>query len=193
MLVVVGLRNPEPEYRGTRHNVGAEVGAVVAGRVGVPFRSRPRRVRCEIAEGWIGSERIIVALPKSNMNVTGPPVASLLAYFQASPEDLLVCHDDIDLDFGRLRLSFGRGSGGHNGVESVLGALGTQSFYRLKVGVGRPPGRMDPADYVLRRFTKAERDEVDVLVEEAADVVELFTNDREAAVQLAGRRRIPPA
>ena len=126
------------------------------------------------------------------MNTCGPAVVSILRYYKAGPEDLLVIHDDIDLPFARLRLQQARGAGGHNGVKSIVQSLGNNEFHRLKVGVGRPPGRMDPAAFVLRSFTKSEREEVDFLVQDAADVVEQWIDDPEAGIQLAGRRR-PPA
>jgi PTH1 family peptidyl-tRNA hydrolase len=112
-------------------------------------------------------------------------------YYKANPSDLLVIHDDIDLPFGRLRLHEGRGHGGHNGVRSVIAAVGTRGFWRLKVGVGRPPGTMDPATFVLRRFAKAERPDIDLMVGDAAEVVEVFVTDPDRAVALAGGRRPP--
>jgi PTH1 family peptidyl-tRNA hydrolase len=123
------------------------------------------------------------------MNESGQAVAPLLRYFRAEPEDVLVIHDDIDLPFAKMRLQFGRGSGGNNGARSVIRALGSQDFWRLKCGVGRPPGRMDPADFVLRRFTAKEQPEVDLMLQLAADVVEAFIVDGgEAAQQLTGNR-----
>jgi len=110
-------------------------------------------------------------------------------YYRADPGDLLVVHDDIDLPFGRLRVHTGRGAGGHNGVRSIVEQIGSRDFTRLKVGVGRPPGRMDPAAFVLQRFDRDERPEIDRLVEDAADVVEAFVTDPERAAQMAGERR----
>lgn len=188
MRVVVGLRNPGSEYEGTRHNVGYEVVDVLARRHHGSFR-RTRRVRCETASVDIGGTRVLLAAPLTFMNESGGPVRSLVDYYRLSLADLLVIHDDIDLPFGRLRLVVGRGSGGHNGIRSLERALGTNEFARLKVGVGRPPGRMDPAAYVLRRFSSAERPEVDLLVEEAADVAETWVTDPEAAREQAARRR----
>lgn len=118
-----------------------------------------------------------MALPTTFMNESGQAVAPLLRYFDADPADLLVIHDDIDLPFTRMRLQFDRGSGGNNGARSVIRSLGTQGFWRLKCGVGRPPGRMDPADYVLRRFAAKEQPEIDLMIELAADVVEKFITD----------------
>ena len=116
---------------------------------------------------------------------------SALDYYKVDPADLLIIHDDIDLPYARLRLHAGRGAGGHNGVKSIMGATGSRDFWRLKIGVGRPPGRMDPAAFVLKRFSKAEREEMDILVQDAADVVEAFLVDRERAVLLAGERKPP--
>ena len=189
MPVIVGLHNPEPAYSGTRHNVGAEVVAVLARRSESRLRRGPRRVRCRVARARIGAEPALLALPNASMNVTGPPVLALLSYYKVKPRDLLVIHDDIDLPFGRLRLRSGRSHGGHNGVRSIVGSLGTTDFWRLKLGLGRPPGRMDPAAYVLSRFSAAEREDVDHLVADAADVVERFMTDPERAMELAGGRR----
>ena len=140
MQVIVGLRNPGSEYAGTRHNAGADVAEALASRWDVRLKRGPL------------------------MNTCGPAVVSILRYYKAGPEDLLVVHDDIDLPFARLRLQYARGSGGHNGVKSIVQSLGNNDFHRLKIGVGRPPGRMDPAAFVLRPFAKSEREEVDFLV-----------------------------
>ncbi len=188
MRVVVGLRNPGSEYEGTRHNVGFEVVAVLARRHGGSWR-RQRRVRCETASVEISGTKVLLAAPLAFMNESGGPVRSLVDYYRLPLDDLLVVHDDIDLPFGRLRLVVGRGSGGHNGVRSLERALGTNEFARLKIGVGRPPGRMDPAAYVLHRFEFRERPEVDVMVDDAADVVETWVTDPERAREQAGSRR----
>lgn len=189
--VVVGLRNPGSEYDGTRHNVGVEVIAEAGRRHGLRFSRGPLRVRCELAEGRIGEHRVVLAGPLSYMNEAGGPVASLLAYYKAqAPTDLLVVHDDIDLGFARLRLQVGGGSGGHNGIRSLERSLGTRDFARLKLGVGRPPGRMDPADYVLKRFGKDERTEMDIVVADAADVIEQWLDDPARAQEQAARRHV---
>lgn len=126
-------------------------------------------------------------MPTTFMNESGQAVAPLLRYFDADPADLLVVHDDIDLPFSRMRLQYGRGSGGNNGARSVIRSVRTQDFWRLKCGVGRPPGRMDPADFVLRRFTAKEQPEIDLMIELAADVVERFISEGgPAAQQLTG-------
>lgn len=130
---------------------------------------------------------VTVALPTTFMNESGGPVSRLVKYFKVEPADLIVIHDDIDLPFGKLRVQSSRGAGGHNGVASVVRSLRGDDFWRLKFGVGRPPGRMDPADFVLRRFSKAERSDVDLMVVAAADVLETFVADGgEAAAQHAG-------
>ena len=192
MQVIVGLRNPGSEYAGTRHNVGAEVTGALASRWDVRLRRGPLRVRADLTRHVIHDRSVILAVPRTFMNTCGPAVVSILRYYKAEPDDLLVIHDDIDLPFARLRLQHGRGAGGHNGVKSIVESLGNNEFHRLKVGVGRPPGRMDPAAFVLRPFAKSEREEVDFLVQDAADVVEQWIDDPEAGVQLAARRR-PPA
>ncbi|MFP3915188.1 MAG: aminoacyl-tRNA hydrolase [Actinomycetota bacterium] len=190
MRAVVGLRNPGPEYELTRHNVGHEVVRAVAESRGERFSRRPSRLRCETVETRVDSERVVLAAPLGYMNDSGPPVRALVDYFGVQRDDLLVVHDDIDLGFGRLRVQVGGGTGGHNGLRSVERALGDRQFVRLKVGVGRPPGNMDPAAYVLRRFAQAERAEVDAMVADAARVVETWVTDREAATRMAGERRV---
>lgn len=190
MKAVVGLRNPGPEYEGTRHNVGHEVVVGVAASVGERLGKGPSRIRCETATVTVGGERGLLAAPLTYMNGSGSPVRALCDYFSVEPHELLVVHDDIDLPFGRLRLRTGGGTGGHNGLRSIESSLGTREFGRLKVGVGRPPGSMDPADFVLRHFAKAERSAVDLLVADAVDVVEDWFSDVDTAVQRAATRTI---
>ncbi len=189
MRVIVGLRNPGREYVGTRHNVGAEVAEVLATRWDLRLKRGPLRVRADLARHQLHDRAVIVAVPRTFMNTCGPAVVSVLRYYKTGPEDLLVVHDDIDLPFARLRLQFARGTGGHNGVRSIVQSVGNNGFHRLKIGVGRPPGRMDPAAFVLRPFAKSEREEVDFLVRDAADVVERWIQDPDDAVQMAARRR----
>ncbi|MEX2653622.1 MAG: aminoacyl-tRNA hydrolase [Acidimicrobiia bacterium] len=191
MKVVVGLRNPGSDYEGTRHNIGAEVLAELARRHGERFKAKMMRTRSEIAEIRVDSEKVVLAAPMSFMNESGGPVSATLRFMKADVADLLVIHDDIDLDFGRLRVQIGGGSGGHNGIRSLEKSLGTREFSRLKVGVGRPPGRQDPADFVLRRFGSKERVDADLLVVDAADVVERWVTDPQRAQEQAAHR--PPA
>ncbi len=188
MKVVIGLRNPGPDYTGTRHNVGFEVASALVNRNAERFKRGPLRVRAEIGEVRVAGERVVVAVPMSFMNETGGPVSAVLKYYKADSSDLIVLHDDIDLAFGRLRLQRGGGAGGHNGIRSVEKALATGEFDRLKIGVGRPPGRVDAADHVLARFTKAERTEVDLMVEDGVDVIERWVEDPARAQEMAARR-----
>lgn len=188
MRVVVGLRNPGSEYEGTRHNVGHEVVALVVERVGESFSRAPSRLRALAARSGIGDDATLFVTPATYMNQSGRAVRAVLDYYKVAPGDLLVVHDDIDLEFGRLRLQVGGGSGGHNGIRSLEQALGTNEFSRLKVGVGRPPGSMDPASYVLRPFAASERPEADLMVADAADVVERWLTDRQRAQEQAAHR-----
>jgi PTH1 family peptidyl-tRNA hydrolase len=184
---LVGLRNPGPDYEGSRHNVGAEVVARLAGDHGAAFKRAPQRIRAVVATVELDVARPVLALPVTFMNDSGGAVSPLIRYYKVQGESLVLVHDDIDLPFGKLRFQFGRGSGGHNGVESVVGAFGSEAMWRLKVGVGRPPGNMNPADFVLRRFYDRERPDVDLLVSAAAGVLEVFARaGGEAARQEAG-------
>lgn len=185
MRIVVGLRNPGSEYEGTRHNLGYEVLTSLIERRKAKLKRGPLRVRADVAK--LGD--LILASPLTFMNDSGRAVRALLAYFKASPDDLLVLHDDIDLDFGRLRLQVGGGSGGHNGIKSLEQHLATKDFSRLKIGVGRPPGSREAADHVLARLSRAERKEADLLVVDAADVVEMWLVDRARAQEKAAHRR----
>ena len=187
MVVVVGLRNPGPDYQGTRHNIGFEIVAAVAERAGAELGRAPSRVSALVAKIASPVSMMLVA-PFSYMNESGRVVRSVLDYWKVPTENLLVVHDDIDLAFGRLRLQVGGGSGGHNGVRSLEQALGTKDFSRLKVGVGRPPSSMDPADYVLRRFSRREASVVGPIVGDAADVVETWASDRPRAQEMASLR-----
>jgi PTH1 family peptidyl-tRNA hydrolase len=186
--LVVGLRNPGAEYEGTRHNSGYEVVARVLERADVRLGRGPTRVRAQVAQVGAGAERVLYAVPLTYMNESGQAVRSLVDYYRVSPGDLLIVHDDIDLGFGRLRLQVGGGSGGNNGIRSIEAALGTKDFNRLKFGVGRTRGDTDPADFVLRRFAKSEIDEVAVMIQDAADVVELWLTDRPRAQEMAAHR-----
>jgi peptidyl-tRNA hydrolase, PTH1 family len=186
--LVVGLRNPGADYAGTRHNLGSEIVDLVLRRADVSPGRAPSRIRGMVAQTGVGDGRCLFLLPNTYMNESGGAVRAALDYYKLAPADLLVVHDDIDLAFGALRLQVGGGSGGHNGIRSVEASLGTNDFSRLKAGVGRPPGSSDPADYVLRRFTKAERSEVDLLVEDAADVVERWLTDPARAQEMAALR-----
>ena len=171
--LVVGLGNPGAEYARNRHNAGFLVADLLARRVGAKF-GRARRAATEVAEGFLrpGGPKIVIAKPTTYMNLLGTPTASLAAFYKIPPERIVAVHDELDLDFGTVRAKIGGGEGGHNGLRSMSKSLGTKDYARVRFGIGRPPGRMDPADYVLSDFSAGERKELDFLVDRAADVVE---------------------
>lgn len=171
--VVVGLGNPGPTYERTRHNVGFAVADELARRCGDRFGVH-KRSGAEVAETRAEGRKVVLAKPRSFMNLAGGPVSGVLSFFSVDVDDLIVVHDDLDLDLGAVRLKRGGGEGGHNGLRSISKSLGSKDYLRVRVGIGRPPGRMDPADYVLRPFASAERTEVEIVVGEAADAVELL-------------------
>jgi len=175
--VVVGLGNPGPAYAGNRHNVGAMVVEELARRTGSALRTHKARahaaqVRLGTGAGGLPGPAAVLAIPSGFMNESGGPVSALLRFFSVPPERLVVVHDELDLDAGTVRLKRGGGEGGHNGLRSVSSSLGTKDYHRVRVGIGRPPGRMDPADFVLRDFSPAERRELPFLIDDAADAVE---------------------
>jgi peptidyl-tRNA hydrolase len=174
--LVVGLGNPGPEYAETRHNVGFRVVELLAARAG-GGRFSKHRTNSDVLEGRLAGRRVVLAKPRTYMNVSGGPVAGLVRYFSVSPQDLLVVHDDLDLGFGVIRLKLGGGEGGHNGLRSISSSIGTKDYLRVRFGIGRPPGRQDPADYVLKRFSGTERKELDLAVDLAADAVEALLAD----------------
>jgi len=187
--LVVGLGNPGPAYAGNRHNVGQMVLDELAARTGSSWRShRSNSVAAEarlgLLPGGAPGPRVLLAKPSSYMNVSGGPVAGLVRYFSIDPEQVLVVHDDLDLPFGALRLKRGGGEGGHNGLRDVTRALGTRDYVRVRLGVGRPPGRMDPADFVLRDFSSTERQELPFVAADAADAVESVVSVGLEAAQL---------
>lgn len=174
--LIVGLGNPGPEYAATRHNVGFLAADLLATRTGARL-SAHRRSRAEVAEGRLGGHRVIIAKPRSYMNESGGPVAALLGFYKVAPQQLVVVHDELDIGFGTLRVKCGGGDSGHNGLKSIRRSTGTGEFYRVRMGIGRPPGRQEPADFVLRPFAGPERSEVPLLVETAADAVESLLTD----------------
>ena len=186
--VVVGLRNPGSDYKGTRHNIGVEVVERFLDQSGESLGKAPSRIRGMVSQTGAGDKRTLFLAPNTFMNESGGAVSAALSYFKVEPSDVLVVHDDIDLPFGRIRLQVAGGSGGHNGIRSVEKSIGTKEFSRLKIGIGRPPGSMDPADYVLRTFTKNERIEVELIIEDAADIVGLWLADRAKAQESAALR-----
>jgi PTH1 family peptidyl-tRNA hydrolase len=181
--LVVGLGNPGPGYAGNRHNVGQMVLAELAHRMSASFKNHKANAR--VAEGRIapGEPRLILAAPNTFMNVSGAPVANLLRFYSLPPARLVVVHDELDLPFDTLRLKATGGHGGHNGLRDIIAATGTTDFVRVRVGIGRPPGRQDPADYVLRDFSGAERASLPTLLADAADAVELVASAGLTAAQ----------
>lgn len=185
--LVVGLGNPTDRYARTRHNAGQMVVDLMARRHGGSWtshrgsRTLVAEVRLGVLPGGAPGPRAVLAKSTGYMNVTGQPVAALARALGIGLERILVVHDELDLPLGTLRLKVDGGEGGHNGLKSISQHLGTRQYARLRIGIGRPPGQMDPADYVLRDFSKVEQPEVGVALEEAADAVE--------AVALAGLER----
>ena len=168
--IIVGLGNPGPEYAGTRHNAGQMVLALLAERTGARFKAH--RTRNDIAEGRLAGEQVTLARPQSYMNLSGGPVAALAAFYKLSPDRIVVLHDELDIPFGAVRLKLDGGDSGHNGLRSITSSLGTHDYYRVRFGIGRPPGRMEAATYVLRDFTAAERKELPFAIDHCADVTE---------------------
>ena len=174
--LVVGLGNPGPEYAETRHNVGVRVVELLAARAGGGQFSK-HKANADVLEGRLAGRRAVLAVPRTYMNVSGGPVAGLLRYYGVEPTDLVVVHDDLDLGFGVVRLKQGGGEGGHNGLRSISASIGTKDYLRVRFGIGRPPGRQDPADFVLKRFSGAERKELEFAVDLAADAAEALLRD----------------
>ncbi len=188
--LVVGLGNPGAEHAGDRHNVGAMVLDELAGRLRARFTAH--RTNAAVAQvrlggppaGGAGGAPAVLAKPSSWMNLSGGPTSSLAKYYGVDPERVIAVHDELDVDAGLVRLKRGGGEGGHNGLRDISRALGTKDYLRVRVGIGRPPGRMDPADFVLRGFSATERKELPFLLADAADAVEaLVERGLEAAQQ----------
>jgi PTH1 family peptidyl-tRNA hydrolase len=169
--LVAGLGNPDEKYRSTRHNAGAMVVELLAERSGERFR-KTRFVPAEVAEARIGGERVLLAKSQRFMNESGPSFASVAKKNSVPPEQLIAVHDEIDLPFGALRIKQGGSTAGHNGLNSLVSALRSDDFLRVRVGVGRAPGRGDPIGYVLKPFSKDQLPDVPLLIDDAADAVE---------------------
>ena len=171
--LVVGLGNPGKEYAGNRHNVGFRVADLLASRVGAKF-GRSKRAHADVAEGRLGfgGPKLVLIKPLTYMNLSGAPVVSLAQFFKVPVSNVIAVHDELDVPFGQVRAKRGGGEGGHNGLRSMSKSLSSKEYARVRFGIGRPPGRQDPADYVLSDFSGAERKELEFLVDRAADVVE---------------------
>lgn len=168
--IIVGLGNPGPAYAGNRHNAGQMALALLAERMGARFKTH--RSRTDIAEGRLAGQPVTLARPQSYMNLSGGPVAALVAFYKLTPARLVVLHDELDIPFGAVRLKLGGGDNGHNGLRSITQSLGTRDYYRARFGIGRPPGRMDAAAFVLKDFSATERKELPFALDRCADAVE---------------------
>ncbi|MBG6083946.1 aminoacyl-tRNA hydrolase [Zhihengliuella flava] len=171
--LVAGLGNPGPGYAGHRHNIGQRVADELAGRLGATFKTH--KARAVVAEGraGIGGPRLVIAKPSTYMNLNGGPVATLAKFFSIPPERVVALHDDIDLDAGTVRLKQGGSEGGHNGLRDLSKTLGTKNYLRVRIGVGRPPGRMDAAAFVLKDFSATEKKSLlPFVIDDAADAAE---------------------
>ena len=187
--LVVGLGNPGPQYAGTRHNIGYLIADELAARLGggqssVKWR-RHKSGRADVVEGRLrpGGPRVVLARPHTYMNETGGPVSALAKFYKVAPDHVIAIHDELDIDFATLRIKFGGGDNGHNGLKSMRSSLGTGDFYRVRAGIGRPPGRQAPADFVLSNYNSTERKELPFQVGDAADAVATLIDDGLAATQ----------
>jgi PTH1 family peptidyl-tRNA hydrolase len=193
LWLIVGLGNPGPDYAGNRHNAGFMILDVLAGRVGGRFKSH--KARADVVEGHLGDPgvargqgggtRIVLAKPRTFMNESGGPVGSLRDFFKVPTERIIVVHDELDIPYGTVRLKRGGGDNGHNGLRSITRSLGEKDYLRVRFGVGRPPGRMDAAAFVLRDFSAAERKDLALELEQAADAVEMLVTQGLEASQNA--------
>ncbi|MFJ8075264.1 aminoacyl-tRNA hydrolase [Streptomyces sp. NPDC096176] len=178
--LIVGLGNPGPGYAANRHNVGFMVADLLAERIGGSFK-RAQKTQAQVLEGRIGApgpsnRRVVIAKPMSYMNLSGGPVTALRDFYKVPTENIVAVHDELDIDYGTLRLKLGGGDNGHNGLKSMTKAMGSD-YHRARFGIGRPPGRMQVADFVLKDFSTTERKELDYLVDRAADAVECLVID----------------
>jgi peptidyl-tRNA hydrolase, PTH1 family len=185
--LIVGLGNPGPTYAATRHNVGYLVADVLAGRMAAAWKSH-KASRAEVIEGRLVGERVVLGRCRSYMNESGGPVSALSKFFGVEADHLIAIHDELDIDFGALRIKFGGGDNGHNGLKSIRQSIGTGDFYRVRVGIGRPPGQQSVHDFVLKPYTAAERKDLPTYVEEAADAIESLITEGLEVTQSAFNR-----
>lgn len=181
IALIVGLGNPGPRYEGNRHNIGFLVADELADRAGGRFKAH--KSGSEVVEGRLAGTRGVLVKPRSLMNLSGGPVAGATKFYKVAPESVIVIHDELDLPFGTVRLKRGGGENGHNGLRSISKSLGTRDYLRVRFGVDRPPGRMDPADYVLKDFNTVERKELAWSIDHCADAVQALAADGLEAAQ----------
>lgn len=174
--LIVGLGNPGPEYELTRHNIGALCVDLLADRVGGSF-SRHKRANASVIEGRLSGQRVVLAKSRGFMNDSGAPVKALADFYKVPLDRVIAIHDELDLPFAAQRFKLGGGDNGHNGLRSMRSSLASGDFLRVRLGIGRPPGRQDPADFVLRPFAAAERKELGAILERAADAVEVLVSE----------------
>ena len=179
--LIAGLGNPGPQYAGNRHNVGFMAADELAARMGA--RLRRDRSRAQVATGRLADVPVVLAKPMTFMNLSGRPVAALRSFYKIPWDRLVVLHDELDVPFGVIRLKMGGGDNGHNGLRSLTAALGTRDYFRVRLGIGRPPGRMDPADFVLHDFSAAEREHLPGLLARCADAAETLLRQGLQAAQ----------
>jgi len=181
--LVVGLGNPGPQYAGTRHNIGQLALDLLAARCGVQFKRHPRanamvaEARLPSSGGGVPGPRVVLAKPLTYMNQSGGPTSALANYYAIEPERVIAVHDDVDLPFDTVKLKLGGGEGGHNGLRSITQSLGTKNYLRVRMGVGRPPGRQDTADFVLSRFNNTEVAALPIFLDDAADATTMLITE----------------
>ncbi|MGV8897297.1 MAG: aminoacyl-tRNA hydrolase [Rhodoglobus sp.] len=184
LWLVVGLGNPGPGYAGNRHNVGQMALSLLADRASASFKNHKANASVAEARSLAAGPKLVLAKPNTFMNVSGAPVAALLRFYKIDPSRLIVLHDELDIPFDSVRLKFGGGHGGHNGIRDIIAATGTGDFTRVRIGVGRPPGRQPAADFVLRDFASDERATLPNLLEDAADAAQLTAAEGLTVAQL---------
>lgn len=175
MWLVVGLGNPDAKYRGTRHNIGFEVVDALAERAGTTLSEK--KFKAQMAKARLAGTDVVLIEPQTYMNLSGESVGPALGFYKLTVDQVIVVHDELDLELGKSRLKRGGGHGGHNGLRSLIQHLPSPEFIRLRVGIGRPPAGWDPADHVLSRFGSTERTIVDRAVSEGADAIEAVLKD----------------
>ncbi len=180
--LIAGLGNPGKDYAQTRHNIGYLVTDLLAERMGERF-TKHRRAHADSVEGRLDGTRAVLIRSRSYMNESGAAIRAAADYSNIPISQIIVVHDELDIEFGAIKIKVGGGDGGHNGIKSTKKSLGSGDFYRVRVGIGRPPGRQDPADYVLRSFGSSERKELPLVVDSAADAVEVIINEGIAVAQ----------